>query len=169
MLTQRGRFTLALGAGTYLGAWAFGAHVLYAPAIGLLLAVGAALIWTNVVARPLRLHRQLDRDRPVEGVDVVVRVELEPDGDELETLADGRRPLQGVGGAVEGEVARGDRGAEAGPVLDHGRHPRRPRSIGTTSAPVSAARRAVPEASRTSWPRKRVGAEPGTSKAMLTA
>ncbi|MDF2754318.1 MAG: hypothetical protein K0S82_2701, partial [Gaiellaceae bacterium] len=34
MLTRRGRFTLALGAGTYLGAWAFGAHVLYAPAIG---------------------------------------------------------------------------------------------------------------------------------------
>ena len=62
--TARGRFTLALGAGTYLGAWAFGAHVLYAPAIGLLLAVGAALIWTNAVARPLSLHRQLDRDRP---------------------------------------------------------------------------------------------------------
>jgi uncharacterized protein (DUF58 family) len=80
MLTQRGRFTLALGAGTYLGAWAFGAHVLYAPAIGLLLAVAAALLWTQALARTLSLHRQLDRDRPIEGDDVVVRVELEPDG-----------------------------------------------------------------------------------------
>jgi uncharacterized protein (DUF58 family) len=80
MLTRRGRFTLALGAGTYLGAWAFGAHVLYAPAVGLLLAVGAALIWTNALARPLHLHRQLDHDRPLEGDDVVVRVELESEG-----------------------------------------------------------------------------------------
>ena len=80
MLTQRGRFTLALGAGTYLGAWAFGAHVLYAPAIGLLLAVAAGLVWTQGLARTLNLHRQLDRDRPIEGDDVVVRVELEPDG-----------------------------------------------------------------------------------------
>jgi uncharacterized protein (DUF58 family) len=80
MLTRRGRFTLALGAGTYLGAWAFGAHVLYAPAVGLLLAVGAALVWTNMLARPLQLHRQIDRDRPLEGDDVVIRVELESEG-----------------------------------------------------------------------------------------
>lgn len=80
MLTRRGRFTLALGAGTYLGAWAFGAHVLYAPAVGLLLAVGAALVWTNMLARPLHLHRQIDRDRPLEGDDVVIRVELESEG-----------------------------------------------------------------------------------------
>ncbi|HEX7254921.1 MAG TPA: DUF58 domain-containing protein [Gaiellaceae bacterium] len=80
MLTRRGRFTLALGGGTYLGAWAFGAQVLYAPAVGLLLAVGVALIWTNALARPLRLHRHLDRERPVEGDDVVVRVELEAEG-----------------------------------------------------------------------------------------
>ena len=80
MLTRRGRFTLALGAGTYLGAWAFGAHVLYAPAVGVLLAVGAALVWTNALPRPLSLHRQVDHDRPLEGDDVVVRVELEADG-----------------------------------------------------------------------------------------
>ena len=80
MLTRRGRFTLALGGGTYLAAWAFGAHVLYAPAVGVLLAVGAAIIWTNALARPLSLHRELERDRPVEGDDVSVRVELEADG-----------------------------------------------------------------------------------------
>jgi len=80
MLTRRGRFTLALGGGTYLGAWAFGAHTLYAPAVGLLLAVGVALIWTSALARPFRLHRHVDRNRPVEGDDVVVRVELETEG-----------------------------------------------------------------------------------------
>ena len=79
MLTRRGRLTLALGGGTYLSAWAFGATVLYAPAVGLLLAVLLAVIWTSAVARPLRLHRHVDRDRPLEGDDVVVRVELEAD------------------------------------------------------------------------------------------
>lgn len=79
-MTRRGRFTLALGAGTYLAAWAFGAHVLYAPAVGLFLAVGAALVWTNILAPPLRFHRHVDHDRPVEGDDVRVRVELEGEG-----------------------------------------------------------------------------------------
>ena len=79
-MTRRGRFTLALGAGTYLAAWAFGAHVLYAPAIGLFLAVGAALVWTNILAPPLRFHRHVDRNRPIEGDDVRVRVELEGEG-----------------------------------------------------------------------------------------
>ncbi len=79
-MTRRGRFTLALGIGTYLGAWAFGAEVLYAPAVGLLLAVGAALLWTNLLAPPLRFHRHLDHERPIEGDDVVVRVELEGEG-----------------------------------------------------------------------------------------
>jgi uncharacterized protein (DUF58 family) len=79
-VTTRGRFTLALGGGTYLAAWAFGAQVLYAPAVGLILAAGVALIWTNTLARPLRLHREVDKDRPLEGDDVVVRVELEADG-----------------------------------------------------------------------------------------
>jgi uncharacterized protein (DUF58 family) len=79
-MTRRGRFTLALGAGTYLAAWAFGAHVLYAPAVGLFLAVGAALVWTNILAPPLRFHRHVDRNRPIEGDDVTVRVELEGEG-----------------------------------------------------------------------------------------
>ena len=80
MLTRRGRLTLALGGGTYLAAWAFGAQVLYAPAVGLVLAVAGAAIWTSAVARPFRLHRQIDRDRPVEGDDVVLRLELESSG-----------------------------------------------------------------------------------------
>jgi uncharacterized protein (DUF58 family) len=87
MLTRRGRLTLALGAGTYLAAWAFGAHVLYAPAVGLLLAVGVAAVWTSALARPFRLHRHVDRDRPVEGDDIALRFELEGDGGVLPASA----------------------------------------------------------------------------------
>jgi uncharacterized protein (DUF58 family) len=97
MLTRRGRFALALGGGTYLSAWAFGAHVLYAPAVGILLAVGAAVIWTNVLARPLRLHRRIDRDRPLEGDDVVVRIELEGDGGMLPATAMLQDPVGRLG------------------------------------------------------------------------
>jgi uncharacterized protein (DUF58 family) len=79
-LTSLGRATLALGLGTYLAAWAFGANALYAPAVGLVLAVVVALLWTRLLSRPLRLHRSVDRDQPVEGDDVAVHVELEPEG-----------------------------------------------------------------------------------------
>jgi uncharacterized protein (DUF58 family) len=108
MLTRRGRFTLALGGGTYLGAWAFGAQVLYAPAVGLLLAVGVALIWTNTLSRTLRLHRQVDRDRPLEGDDVVVRVELEAEGGVVPATAMLHEPV-GRLGEQEVVVARDGR------------------------------------------------------------
>ena len=96
-MTRRGRFTLALGIGTYAASWAFGAQVLYAPAVGLLLAVGLALIWTNALARPLRLHRHIDRDRPIEGDDVEVRVELEADGGVLPATALLHEPAGSLG------------------------------------------------------------------------
>jgi uncharacterized protein (DUF58 family) len=79
-VTRRGRLTLALGLGTYLAAWAFGAHALYAPAVGLVFAVGVGLVWTQLLSKPLRLHRSINRDQPVEGDDIVVGIELEPDG-----------------------------------------------------------------------------------------
>jgi uncharacterized protein (DUF58 family) len=79
-MSPRGRLTLALGLGTYLAAWAFGAGALYAPAVGLVLAVGAGLVWTRLLSRPLRLHRSIDREQPVEGDDIAVRVELTPEG-----------------------------------------------------------------------------------------
>jgi uncharacterized protein (DUF58 family) len=79
-MSPRGRLTLALGLGTYLAAWAFGARALYAPAVGLVLAVGAGVLWTRLLSRPLRLHRSIDREQPVEGDDIVVGVELEPEG-----------------------------------------------------------------------------------------
>jgi uncharacterized protein (DUF58 family) len=79
-MTHRGRLTLALGLGTYVAAWAFGSRALYAPAVGLLLVLGAALVWTRLFARPYRLHRKIDRDNPIEGDDLNVAVELEAGG-----------------------------------------------------------------------------------------
>jgi uncharacterized protein (DUF58 family) len=96
-VTERGRLTLALGLGTYLAAWAFGAEALYAPAVGLVLASLLALVWTRLLARPLRLHRSVDRDRPVEGDDVVVRVELEADGGVLPGSVILHDPAGGLG------------------------------------------------------------------------
>jgi uncharacterized protein (DUF58 family) len=96
-MTQRGKFTLALGLGTYLGAWAFGAEALYAPAVGLVFAAVAALAWTRLLARPLRLHRSIDRDRPTEGDDVVVRIALEADGGVLPGSVILHDPAGGLG------------------------------------------------------------------------
>ena len=79
-MTHRGRLVLSLGLGTYLAAWAFGARSLYAPAVGLVLAVGLSVLWTLLLARPFRLHRRIDREQPVEGDDVRIVVELETDG-----------------------------------------------------------------------------------------
>jgi uncharacterized protein (DUF58 family) len=96
-MTDRGRLTLALGLGTYLAAWAFGAHALYAPAVGLVFAAGAALAWTRLFARPLRLHRSIHRDHPLEGEDVVVRIELEADGGVLPGSVLLHDPVRGLG------------------------------------------------------------------------
>jgi uncharacterized protein (DUF58 family) len=79
-VTPRGQLTLALGLGTYLCAWAFGANALYAPAVGLVFAAGLALLWTQLLARPFRLHRTIDRESPVEGDDIGIAVELDAGG-----------------------------------------------------------------------------------------
>jgi uncharacterized protein (DUF58 family) len=96
-VTRRGRLTLALGLATYLAAWAFGAQALYAPAVGLVLASLAALAWTQLLSRPLRLHRWVDREQPVEGDDVLIRVELETDGGVLPGSVVLHDPAGGLG------------------------------------------------------------------------
>jgi len=75
-MTRRGRLALVLGAGTYLGAWAFGSKILYPVAIGLPIAVLLAWLWTAVANRPLQLRRTLPAGERLEGDDVEVHVEL---------------------------------------------------------------------------------------------
>ncbi len=80
MLTDRGRWILALGGGIYLAAWAFGSQVLYPVAIGLVLAVLAAALWVRLLQRPMTLRRTLGRGERLAGDDVPVQLELEAEG-----------------------------------------------------------------------------------------
>jgi len=75
-MTKRGRLALALGATTYLAAWAFGSKVLYPVAIGLPVAVLLAWLWTALANRPLRITRTLPSGERLEGDDVEVEVRL---------------------------------------------------------------------------------------------
>jgi uncharacterized protein (DUF58 family) len=97
-VTDRGRLTLALGLGTYIAAWAFGAHALYAPAVGLVVVAVAALGWTRILSRPLSLRRSVDKDRPHEGDDVVIRLDLRADGGVLPGSVTLHEPEGGLGG-----------------------------------------------------------------------
>jgi uncharacterized protein (DUF58 family) len=80
VLTDRGRWILALGGGIYLVAWAFGSTPLYPIAIGLVLAVAAAALWVRVLNKPMRLLRSLGRGDRIDGDDVPVQLELETEG-----------------------------------------------------------------------------------------
>src|SRR5439155_27160172 len=75
-MTARGRAALALGAATYLAAWALGSRPLYPAAVGLLLAVLLSWLAVRLTARPVALRRRLQTE-PLEGDDVAVHVELE--------------------------------------------------------------------------------------------
>jgi uncharacterized protein (DUF58 family) len=80
VLTDRGRWILALGGGIYLVAWAFGSTPLYPVALGLVLAVAAAALWVRVLNKPMRLLRSLGRGDRIDGDDVPVQLELETEG-----------------------------------------------------------------------------------------
>jgi uncharacterized protein (DUF58 family) len=80
MLTDRGRWILALGGGIYLAAWALGSKMLYPVAIGLVLAVLAAALWVRLLRRPMSLRRNLGRGERLAGDDVPVQLELDEDG-----------------------------------------------------------------------------------------
>src|SRR4051794_41914985 len=75
-MTARGRLALALGATTYLAAWAFGSKILYPVALGLPVAVLLAWLWTALANRPLELRRTLPVGERLEGDDVTVDVQL---------------------------------------------------------------------------------------------
>ena len=80
MLTDRGRWILALGGGIYLAAWALGSKTLYPVAIGLVLAVLAAALWVRLLKRPMSLRRNLGRGDRLAGDDVPVQLELDTEG-----------------------------------------------------------------------------------------
>ena len=75
-MTRRGRLALALGATTYLAAWAFGSKILYPVGIGLPVAVLLAWLWTALANRPLSIRRTLPSGERLEGEDVEVVVRL---------------------------------------------------------------------------------------------
>jgi uncharacterized protein (DUF58 family) len=79
-VTLRGRLLLFLAAVVYLAAWAFGSRVLYPVAVGLALAVALAWVWARSLRRPMRLERRTGSTDHLEGADVLVEVELEPEG-----------------------------------------------------------------------------------------
>lgn len=79
-MTRRGRLALALGVTTYIAAWAFGSRPLYPVAIGLLLAAGLAWIAVRLAARPVGFRRSAGAGEHLEGDDVAVELELEPEG-----------------------------------------------------------------------------------------
>ena len=77
-MTNRGRAVLALGLFVYVVAWIFGARALYPVAIGLVVAVVAALGWIRLSARPPRVDRHGAGGDLLEGADVRVRLDVEP-------------------------------------------------------------------------------------------
>ncbi len=78
-MTLRGRLLLVLAAVVYLAAWGFGSRVLYPVAVGLSLAVALAWVWARSLRRPMRLERRTGHTDHIEGSDVLVEVELEPE------------------------------------------------------------------------------------------
>lgn len=78
-MTLRGRLLLLLAAVTYVAAWAFGSRALYPVAVGLSLAVLLAWAWARALRRPMRVERRTGHTDHIEGADVLVEVELEPE------------------------------------------------------------------------------------------
>jgi uncharacterized protein (DUF58 family) len=80
VLTDRGRWILALGGGIYLAAWALGSKALYPVALGLVLAVVAAALWVRFLKRPMTLRRRPAGQDRFAGDDVGVHLELDTEG-----------------------------------------------------------------------------------------
>jgi uncharacterized protein (DUF58 family) len=80
VLTDRGRWILALGGGIYLAAWALGSKALYPVALGLVLAVVAAALWVRFLKRPMTLRRRHPGGDRLAGDDVGVHLELDTEG-----------------------------------------------------------------------------------------
>jgi uncharacterized protein (DUF58 family) len=124
-VTRNGRLALALGAATYLAAWAFGSVPLYPIATGLLLVVLFAWASVRLAKKPMRLVRTTSAHEQLEGEDLRVHLELQPESqllpvsvvlvDEVGRLGERHVPLR-----------RGDRrlfGSYVLRALPRGRYP----------------------------------------------
>src|SRR2546421_12892550 len=79
-MTKNGRLALALGVATYAAAWAFGSKPLYPIATGLLLVVLFAWASVRLAKKPMRLVRTTSAHEQLEGEDLRVHLELQPEG-----------------------------------------------------------------------------------------
>jgi uncharacterized protein (DUF58 family) len=103
-MTLNGRLALALGVATYIAAWAFGSVPLYPIATGLLLVVLFAWASVRLAKKPMRLVRTTSAHEQLEGEDLRVHLELQPEGrllpvsvllvDEVGRLGERRVPLR---------------------------------------------------------------------------
>jgi uncharacterized protein (DUF58 family) len=109
VLTDRGRFALALGGAVYLAGWAFGSRALYPIAIGLVLAVLAAVAWVRVTARPVRLRRSVEGGEHTAGDDVPVQLMLEVEGRVVPRTLTVEERIDGLGTRAVEVRRRGDR------------------------------------------------------------
>ena len=82
-MTRTGRLALTLGVATYAAAWAFGSKPLYPIATGLLLVVLFAWLCVRLAKKPMRLVRTTSAREQLEGEDLRVHVELQPESDVL--------------------------------------------------------------------------------------
>ena len=78
-MTKRGVLTLLLGVVIYGVAWLFGAKALYPVATGLVLAPLAAVAWVWLAAGPMRLQRRAGKGVLLEGGDVWVGLDVQPE------------------------------------------------------------------------------------------
>jgi len=76
-MTRRGRAVLALGLLVYVVAWVFGSRALYPVSGGLLLAVGAAVVWVRLSARRPNVRRRGPVHDVLEGEDVRMELDVE--------------------------------------------------------------------------------------------
>jgi uncharacterized protein (DUF58 family) len=109
-MTRRGRLALVFGGATYLGAWAFGSKPLYPVALGLLLAVVFARVWTRLAGRPVAVRRRLPQAERYEGDDVQVRLQVELERSFVPATVVVRERISKLG---ERETAVPARGAKA--------------------------------------------------------
>jgi uncharacterized protein (DUF58 family) len=109
MLTDRGRFALAVGGAVYLAGWAFGSRALYPVAIGLVLAVLAAVAWVRLTARPVRLRRTVSGGEHTAGDDVPIELKLDVEGRFVPRSLSLEERIDGLGTHAVQLRKRGDR------------------------------------------------------------